>query len=68
MGQACRGGCQFKEVKTSHSRRRVSMTLKLALFLRVYRAERERLYRQLGKELTLDDLVFASVGGDPIAP
>ena len=30
------------------------------------RAERESLYRQLGKPLTLDDLVFASVEGKPI--
>jgi len=63
-----RGVCQFKEPKTSHSRRRVAMTPKLALFLREYRAERERLYQQLGKELTLDDLVFTSVAGKPIDP
>jgi integrase len=61
-----RGVCQFKEPKTAHSRRRVAMTPKLALFLRDYRAERESLYRQLGKLLTLDDLVFASVEGKPI--
>ena len=35
------GICQFKEPKTSHSRRRVAMTPKLGLFLREYRAERE---------------------------
>jgi len=64
-----RGGmCEFKEPKTSHSRRRVAMTPKLALFLREYRAERESLYQQLGKGLTLDDLVFASVAGKPIDP
>jgi len=63
-----RGICEFKEPKTSHSRRRVSMTPKLASFLREYRAGRERLYRELGKELTLDDLVFASVEGKPIDP
>ncbi len=62
------GICQFKEPKTDHSRRRVAMTPKLALFLREYRAERERLHRQLGKQLTLDDLVFASVEGKPIDP
>jgi len=61
-----RGICQFKEPKTSHSRRRVAMTPKLALFLREYKAEREWLYRQLGKELTLDSLVFTSVKGTPI--
>ena len=63
-----RGICVFKEPKTSHSRRRVAMTPKLALFLREYKAERERLYQQLGKQLTLDDLVFTSVGGKPIDP
>ncbi len=62
------GICQFKEPKTSHSRRRVAMTPKLALFLRDYKAERERLYRELGKQLTLDDLVFTSVEGKPIDP
>jgi integrase len=61
-----RGICQFKEPKTSHSRRRVAMTPKLALFLRGYKAERERLYQQLEKPLALDDLVFTSVEGKPI--
>ncbi len=63
-----RGVCQFKEPKTAHSRRRVAMTPKLGLFLREYRAERERLCRQLGQPLTLDSLVFASVEGKPITP
>ncbi len=63
-----RGVCQFNEPKTSHSRRRVSMTPKLACFLREYKQERERLYRELGKELTLDDLVFANVEGKPLDP
>jgi integrase len=63
-----RGICQFKEPKTSHSRRRVSMTPKLAVFLRGYKAERERLYHELGKELALDDLVFTSYQGEPLNP
>lgn len=63
-----RGVCEFKEPKTEHSRRRVAMTPKLALYLKEYRAERESLYRSLGKELTIDDLVFASVEGKPIDP
>jgi integrase len=63
-----RGVCQFKEPKTAHSRRRVSMTPKLAVFLKGYRAERESLYFELGKLLSLDDLVFASVDGKPIDP
>jgi integrase len=60
-----KGVCQFKEPKTSHSRRRVAMTPKLALFLREYKANREYI---LGRPLTLDDLVFASVEGKPIDP
>jgi integrase len=63
-----RGVCEFKEPKTEHSRRFVSMTPKLALFLREYRVERKSLFRELGKELTLDDLVFASIEGKPIDP
>jgi len=64
-----RGGmCQFKEPKTAHSRRRIAMTPKLALFLRDYRADRESLYWQLGKSPGLDDLVFASVEGKPLGP
>jgi len=64
-----RGGiCEFKEPKTSHSRRRVAMTPKLALYLREYQAERESLYWQLGQPLTLDSLVFGSVEGKPLDP
>ena len=63
-----RGVCQFKEPKTAHSRRRVAMTPKLALFLREYRAEKESMYWQLRKPLTLDDLVFSSVEGKPLDP
>jgi len=63
-----RGISQFKEPKTSHSRRRVAMTPKLVLYLREYRAERERLYHELGKPLTLDNLVFTSVEDKPIDP
>jgi len=63
-----RGVCQFKEPKTSHSRRRVAMTPKLALFLKEYRAEREGLFLVLGKPLTLDSLVFSNMEGKPIDP
>jgi integrase len=63
-----RGICEFKEPKTDHSRRQVKMTNNLAIFLRDYKAERESLYRQLGQPLTLDDLVFTSVEGEPIDP
>ena len=44
------------------------MEAKLALYLRGYKAERERLYQQLGRQLGLDDLVFTSVAGKPIDP
>ncbi len=40
----------------------------LALFLREYRAEREQLYHELGKQLSLDDLVFAGPEGQPLDP
>ena len=63
-----RGVCQFNEPKTTHSRRRVSMTPKLACFLREYKLERERLCRESGKELTLDGLVFANGEGKPFDP
>jgi integrase len=63
-----RGVVQFKEPKTQHSRRRVAMTPKLAIFLREHRTEREQFYHALGKELTLDNLVFANVEGIPLDP
>ena len=63
-----RGVCQFKEPKTSHSRRRVAMTPKLALFLREYKEQRESLSLHLGKLLSLDDLVFANIEGKPLDP
>ena len=63
-----RGVCEFKEPKTSHSRRLVSMTPKLAAFLREYRQERKSLYRELGKGVNPDDLVFANVEGKPLDP
>ena len=56
-----RGVCQFKEPKTGRSSRRVAMTPKLAIFLRGYRAERDAIYRGIGKELTLDSLVFSNI-------
>ena len=44
------------------------MTPKLAIYLREYRLELERLYRELGKEFTLDDLVFTHVESKPAEP
>lgn len=64
-----KGRIEFKEPKTSHSRRRVAMTPKLALYLREYKAERESLYLHLGAPLTLDDLVFTNAKHNgPIDP
>ena len=63
-----KGVIQFNPPKTRHSCRRVNMTPKLACFLREYRAERERLYQQMGKQLNLDCLVFANPEGTPIDP
>jgi integrase len=63
-----RGVCEFKEPKTSHSKRRVSMTAKLADYLSEYKGERESLSLHLGRLLKPDDLVFANVEGKPIDP
>lgn len=63
-----RGVSVFKEPKTAHSRRRVAMTPKLAVFLKKYRASREVLYLELGKILSLDSLVFTSYRGEPLSP
>jgi integrase len=63
-----RGVSEFREPKTSRSRRYVSMTPKLATFLREYKQERRSLYRELGKELSLDDLIFANIEGKPLNP
>ncbi|MBA7672568.1 putative defective protein IntQ [subsurface metagenome] len=63
-----RGVYQFKEPKTSRSRRRVATTTKLALFLKQYRAERENLYLELGQILSPDSLVFGTPEGKPFNP
>jgi len=63
-----RGTTEFREPKTARSRRLVAMTPKLAAFLREYRRERRALYRDLDRELTLDDTVFASAEGRPLNP
>ena len=62
------GVCEFKEPKTSHSKRRVSMTAKLADYLSGYKGERESLSLHLGRLLKPDDLVFSNVEGKPIDP
>jgi integrase len=62
------GVCEFKEPKTSHSKRRVSMTAKLADYLSEYKGERESLSLHLGRLLKPDDLVFSNIEGKPIDP
>lgn len=63
-----RGVFKFNPPKTAHSRRHVSMTPKLALYLRKYKQEREALYREIGIELTLDSLVFCNISGKSVDP
>ena len=62
------GVCEFKEPKTSHSRRLVSMTPKLADYLSQYKEERESLSLHLGRLLKPDDLVFSNAEGKPTDP
>ena len=63
------GETTFKQPKTSHSRRHVKMTPKLAIYLRGYQAERQGLYLMLGQPFTLDSLVFGHLdGGRPFDP
>jgi integrase len=63
-----RGVCEFKEPKTSHSKRRVSMTAKLADYLKEYKGGRESLSLHLGRLLKPDDLVFSNMDGKPLDP
>ena len=60
------GKYEYHEPKTAHSRRLVEMTPKLAAFIKGYRQGREALWRDLGMELGLDDLVFTNPRGNPI--
>jgi integrase len=60
------GITEFKVPKTRHSRRRVRMTPKLALFLRDYRADRESMYLTMGRILSPDNLVFTSIAFEPL--
>ncbi len=63
-----RGRVEFKEPKTEHSRRRVSMTPKLTCYLREYRSSQEQLFMEQGRTLSLDDLVFCHPNGKPLDP
>lgn len=62
-----RGVCEFKEPKTSHSRRRVAMTPKLGLYMREHLKAQQDLFNSMGKPHTEDVLVF-SAEGKPIDP
>jgi integrase len=44
------------------------MTPKLACYLREYKQERDRQFIELGRPLTLDDLVFSDIDGKPLDP
>jgi len=44
------------------------MTPKLAAFLREYKGTREVFYLELEKILSLDDLVFTNITGEPLNP
>jgi integrase len=60
------GKCLFVQPKTMHSRRQVAMTPKLATFLREYKVNRENLYLEFDRILSLDDLVFTSITLEPL--
>jgi len=62
------GVAEFRQTKTSHSSRYVSMTPKLAAYLREYREERESLFLHFGRLLRRDDLVFCNSEGEPLDP
>jgi len=59
-----RGIVEFKEPKTSYSRRRVAMTPKLACFLRDHHLE----CQLSGRPTNLDGLVFCNSDGRPLDP
>jgi len=63
-----KGKVEFREPKTGYSRRRISMTPKLALYLGEYKREREQLFEERGTPITLDDLVFTNDDGKCIDP
>jgi hypothetical protein len=46
----------------------MSAHLKLALFLRRYKKDRQELLHKFGKELTFDDLVFATLMANLLIP
>jgi integrase len=63
-----RGICQYKEPKSTYSRRRLDLSPSLALFLRQYKNRQEAAYSLLGKPLREYDLVFGNANGNPMDP
>jgi len=63
-----KGVCQFKELKSEHSRRRLDLSPALCLFLRQYRSGKEMESLLLGRTLTENDLVFANADGTSMDP
>jgi len=63
-----KGVIEYRAPKTARSRRCISITHKLAAYLRDYRADRESLNLHLGRLLSLDDLVFGNTDGRPHDP
>jgi len=63
-----KGVIEFREPKTDRSRRCISITEKLATYLRDYKAYKESLNLHLGRLLHLDDLVFCNAEGKPLDP
>jgi len=63
-----KGTVEFREPKTSRSRRCISITEKLAAYLKDYKVDRESLNLHLGRLLALDDLVFGGTEGEVIDP
>jgi len=58
----------IKEPKTPHSRRTVALPPSLALLLRQYRSDQEKLMFQMGSRLKDTDFVFARSDGSPLDP
>jgi integrase len=63
-----RGICQYKEPKSTYSRRRLDLSPSLASFLRQYKNRQEAEYLLLGKPPSEDDLVFSDANGSAMDP
>lgn len=63
-----KGVIEFREPKTDRSRRCITITGKLAAYLRDYREDKESLNLHLGRLPSLDDLVFCNAEREPFDP